>query len=105
MDKAGDRASEPPLEISDPYSAAQVLEGYRGKGDKAPLGGRARDAVSEPSLEIGNPSIAARVLEASCASRVFGVSSSPSPVSTTDHAFGSPMTDLPVGTLADARQS
>ena len=67
-----------------------------------PLGVRARDAVSEPSLEIGNPSIAARVLEASCASRVFGVSSSPSPVSTTDHAFGSPMTDLPVGTLADA---
>ena len=30
-DKAGDRASEPPLEISDPYSAEQVLEGSRGK--------------------------------------------------------------------------
>ena len=107
--KAGDRASEPPLEISDPYSAAQVLEGYHGKGDiadvganKAPLGVRAKDAVSEPSLEIGNPSSAVRVLEASCASGVFGVSSSPTPVSTTDHAFGSPMTDLPVDTLADA---
>ena len=31
VDKAGDRASEPPLEISDPYSAEQVLEGSRGK--------------------------------------------------------------------------
>ena len=109
VDKAGDRASEPPLEISDPYSAAHVLEGYLGKGDvadvganKAPLGVRARDAVSEPSLEIGNPSSAVRVLEASCASGVFGVSSSPTPVSTTDHAFGSPMTDLPVDTLDDA---
>ena len=38
VDKAGDRASEPPLEISDPYSAAQVLEGYRGKGDIADVG-------------------------------------------------------------------
>ena len=84
-------------------------EGSRGKDDiadvganKTPLGVRARDAVSEPSLEIGNPSSAARVLEASCASGVFGVSSSLTPVSTTDHALGSPMTDLPVDTLADA---
>ena len=84
-------------------------EDSRGKDDiadvsanKALLGVRARDAVSEPSLEIGNPSSAARMLEASCASGVFGVSSSPTPVSTTDHALGSPMTDLPVDTLADA---
>ena len=101
-------ANKAPLEVR-ARDTASGPEGSRGKGyvaevgaNKTPLGVCARDSESEPSLGIVNPSSAARVLEASSASGVLGVSSTPKPVSTTDHALGSPMIYVPVDTLAAA---